>query len=183
MDMDGHGGFEVGDFFDTGSFDVICDPILYGAGQITLDYRIHSKFAPEDLSGMLDFIGRHYRKAYDRVLAGVLVAYQHYPKWDVWIDETQDFLRIDFRAKEELHPYIGAPIVDLAFCGGRTFWGLTFPGGTNKLSFEHGFCTVFEGGWLLALADNDFPLVLKWWDYYGADGNLLTRTFLSGGCG
>jgi len=176
MGMDNNGGFDVGNFFDTGSFDVSCDPILYGAGQITLDYRIHTKVNPEDLSRILSFIQEHYRQAYGQVLAGVLSAYKNYPKWDVWIDGAKDFLRIDFTEKEELHPYIGMPIVDLAFCSGRTFWGLTFPGGTNKLSFEHGFCTVFEQEKLLVLADNDFPLVLQWWDYYCTDGNILTNS-------
>ncbi len=176
MSVDYNGSYDVGDFYDTGSFDVRCDPILYGAGQITLDYRIHTIFNPEDLSRVLSFIQEKYRQAYDHVLTSVLSAYKNNPTWDVWMEETKEFLRIEFTEKEELHSHIGMPIVDLAFCNGKTFWGLTFPGGTNKLSFEHGFCTVFEQEKLLALADNDFPLVLKWWDYYYTDGNILTTS-------
>ncbi len=89
------------------------------------------------------------------------------------MDEAKNFLRINFTQKEELHACIGMPIIDLAFYNGRVFWGLAFPDGTNKLSYEHGFCTVFEQEKLLVLADNDFPLVLQWWDYYYTDGNIL----------
>ena len=174
MDIDYNGSYDVGNFFDTGSFDVKCDSKLYGSGRITLEYRIHSKFNEEDVSRILSFIQENYYHAYGQVLAGVLSAYKNNPKWDVWMEETKDFLRINFTEKEELHSYIGKPIIELASCNGKTFWGMDFPGGTNKLSFEYGFCTVFEQKKLLVLADNDFPLVLKWWDYYYADGNILT---------
>ncbi len=156
-----------------GSFKVSSDPILYGVGQITLDYWIHTKINPEDLSETLSFIQKHYRQAYDQVLDGVFSAYKNSPNWDVWVDDAKKFLRIDFAQKEELHAYIGIPIVDLAFYNGKSFWGLTFPDGTNKLSFEHGFCTVFEQEKLLILADSDFPHILQWLDYYYTDGNML----------
>lgn len=64
-DMDYNGSY------DTGSFDVSCDSMLYGSGRITLEYRIHSKFNSEYLSGILVFIQENYRQAYDKVLAGV----------------------------------------------------------------------------------------------------------------
>lgn len=165
--------YATGDFYDTGSFDVSCNPLLYGPERITLEYRIYSRSDPKDLSEILTYIQEVFRQAYDQVLSGVFSAYKHAPKWDVWMDETKEFLRIDFTEKEELHPYIGRPIVELAFCNKKAFWGLTFPGGTNKLSFEHGFCTVFEQEKLLVLADNDLPSVLKWWDHYSSDGNML----------
>ena len=88
-------------------------------------------------------------------------------------ETTHSFLRIDFTEKEELHSCLGLPTVDLAFCGGKILWGMTFSEGTNKLSCEHGFCTVFEQEKLLVLADSDFPLILKWWDYYYTNGNIL----------
>ena len=159
--------------FEVGSFEVIADPILYGSGQITLNYRLHMEFAPENLSKLLSFIQGYYRQAYDQVLGGVFSAYQKNPKWDVWVDEIKSFVRIDFTQKEGLHAYMGMPIADLAFDQGKSLWGLTFPGGANQLSFEHGFCTVFEGEKLLVLADNDFPLVLQWFDYYCTKGNML----------
>lgn len=157
-----------------GSFKVLSDPILYGDRWVTLGYRIHTRIDPEDLSKILAFIQGYYRQAYDQVLNGVFSAYKKNPKWDVRVDETKSFMRIDFTQKEELHAYIGIPIVDLAFYDGKSFWGLTFPGGTNQLSFEHGFCTVFEQEKLLVLADNDFPVVLQWLDHYCSDGNMLT---------
>lgn len=162
------------DMYQNGSIEVIADPILYGVEQVTLDYRIHTKIKPEDLSRVLSFIQEYYRQAYNQVLDGVFLAYKNNPKWDVWMDETKNYLRINFTQKEEFHAYIGMPIIDLAFYNGRIFWGLTFPAGTNKLSYEHGFCTVFEQEKLLVLADNDFPLILQWWDYYYTDGNMLT---------
>lgn len=155
-------------------FEVISDPTLYGTDQISLSYRIHTKSNPEERSKLLSFIRAYYRWAYAQVLEGVFSAYKKNPKWDIWIDEAKKFLRIDFAQKEELHAYIGLPIVDLAFYEGKSFWGLTFPGGTNKLSFEHGFCTVFEQEKLLVLADNDFPLVVQWMDHYNTNGNMLT---------
>ena len=160
--------------FETGSMEVIADPLLCGAGQITLEYRVHTEFDPEDLSKLLSFIREYFRQAYDQVLAGVFSAYQKNPKWDVWAEETKSFVRIDFAQKEELHAYMGMPVAELAFCQGKSLWGLTFPGGANQLSFEHGFCTVFEGETLLVLADSDFPLILQWFDYYRTKGNLLT---------
>jgi len=178
INMDYDKSYDVGDFFATGSFDIKCDPILYENGRITLDYRIHSKCHSKDLSEILSFIQKNYRKAYSQVLAGVFSAYRNNPKWDVWIEEANNFLRIDFTEKEELHPYIGIPTIDLAFCGGKIFWGMTFSGGTNKLSYEHGFCTVFEQEKLLVLADSDFSLILKWWDYYYTNGNILKTSSL-----
>ncbi len=178
MDVNYNESYDAGDFYDTGSFDVRCDTMLYGAECITLDYRIHSEFSPEDLSRIQSFIQGNYKQAYDHILAGVLSAYKNNPKWDVWMEETKDFLRIDFTQKEELHSYIGMPVIELALCSGRTFWGMTFPGGTNKLSYEHGFCAVFEQEKLLVLADNDFPLILKWWGHYYTDGNILTTSDL-----
>ena len=163
MDMEQNGGFEV-----------TADPALYGVGQITLHDRIHTKIDPEDLSNLLSFIQKYYRQAYDQVLDGVFSAYKNNPKWDVWIEEAEKFLRIDFAQKEELHTYLGMPIVDVAVYDGKNYWGLTFPGGTNKLSFEHGFCAVFEQEQLLILADNDFPIVLQWFDYHYKNGNMLT---------
>ena len=65
-------------------------------------------------------------------------------KYRYLLEEVAEQEKIDFTEKEELHPYIGIPTIDLAFCGGKIFWGMTFSGGTNKLSYEHGFCTVFE---------------------------------------
>lgn len=173
INMNDNKSYDVGDFFDTGRFDVECDPILYGIRRITLDYRIYSKCNLDGFSGILSFIQKNYRKAYSQVLAGVFSVYRNNPKWDVWIEETDNFIRIDFTEKEEIHPCLGLPTVDLAFCGGKIFWGMTFSGGTNKLSCEHGFCTVFEQEKLLVLADSDFPLVLKWWDYYYTNGNIL----------
>lgn len=172
------GSFDTGSLgtrsLDTGSFEVRCNPAFYGAEIITLDYRMHTGFSPEDLTKLLSFIRENYRHAYNCVLAGVLSAYKNTPKWDVWMEEAKHFLRIDFAEKEELHPYIGLPVVDLAFCDGKALWGLTFPGGTNKLSLEHGFCMVFEQEKPLVLADNDFPVILQWWDYYCTDGNIVT---------
>lgn len=184
VDEDRKKAFDAGNFLDKGSFDtrsldsgsfeVRCNPAFYGAEIITLDYRMHTGFSPEDLTKLLSFIRENYRHAYNCVLAGVLSAYKNTPKWDVWMEETKHFLRIDFAEKEELHLYIGLPVVDLAFCDGKALWGLTFPGGTNKLSLEHGFCMVFEQEKPLVLADNDFPVILQWWDYYCTDGNIVT---------
>lgn len=99
-----------------GSFEVTADPVLYGNGQITLEYRTHTEIDPENLSKFLSFIQRYYRQAYDQVLEGVFSAYKKNPKWDIWVEETKSFVRIDFAQKEELHAYIGMPAVDLAVC-------------------------------------------------------------------
>ena len=62
INMNDNKSYDVGDFFDTGRFDVECDPILYGIGRITLDYRIYSKCNLDGFSGILSFIQKNYRK-------------------------------------------------------------------------------------------------------------------------
>ena len=82
-------------------------------------------------------------------------------------------VRLEFAAKEELHPYIGTPNVELAFYGDSFLWGLTFGGKGNRFSIEHGLCAIFEGDILTALVDStDFPNILRWWEEYKAN-NIL----------
>ena len=122
----------------------------------------------------LDFVREHYRQGYGQVLAGVFAAYQRSPLWDVWMGDDERPARLEFTAKEELHPYMGTPDVELAFYGDSFLWGLTFGGKGNRFSIEHGLCAIFEGDILTALVDStDFPNILRWWEEYKAN-NILT---------
>lgn len=122
----------------------------------------------------LDFVREHYRQGYGQVLAGVFAAYQRSSLWDVWMGDGEPSVRLEFAAKEELHPYIGTPNVELAFYGDSFLWGLTFGGKGNRFSIEHGLCAIFEGDILTALVDStDFPNILRWWEEYKAN-NILT---------
>lgn len=154
---------------------VLCDPALYGAEEITLRYTIWREDGNrEDPKPVLDFIREYFRQGYDRVLAGTFAAYRRSPLWDVWMGDKEPFVRLEFAAKEELHPYIGRPNIEVAFGGGKVFWGLNFWGKENRLSIEHGLCAVFEGERLEALVDyTDFPSILRWWEHYKAN-NILT---------
>ena len=120
------------------------------------------------------FVREHYRQGYGQVLAGVFAAYQRSPLWDVWMGDGEPSVRLEFAAKEEFHPYIGSPNVELAFYGDSFLWGLTFGGKGNRFSIEHGLCAIFEGDILTALVDStDFPNILRWWEEYKAN-NILT---------
>ena len=163
------------DYLDCqGTFSVLCDPALYGAGETVLRYRVWreegSRWDPKEA---LDFVREHYRQGYGQVLAGVFAAYQRSPLWDVWMGDGEPSVRLEFAAKEELHPYIGSPNVELAFYGDSFLWGLTFGGKGNRFSIEHGLCAIFEGDILTALVDStDFPNILRWWEEYKAN-NIL----------
>lgn len=164
-------------FLDSqGTLSVLCDSALYGTGETALRYRVwREKGSRGNPAEALDFVREYYRQGYGQVLAGVFAAYQRSPLWDVWMGDNAKPVRLDFAAKEELHPYIGTPDVDLALSGGEmVLWGLTFGGKENRLSIEHGLCAVFEGDILTALVDStDFPNILRWWEHYKAN-NILT---------
>ncbi len=160
-----------------GTLVIPCDSALYGAEEIPLRYRVWREEAcRKDPKPVLDFIRGYYRQGYDQVLAGVFAAYRRSPLWDVWMGDGKEPVRLDFTAKEELHPYIGTPDIELALSGGETvLWGLTFGGKENRLSIEHGLCAIFEGAVLTALVDStDFPNILRWWDVYQKN-NILTN--------
>lgn len=164
------------DYLDCqGTFSVLCDPALYGAGETVLRYRVWQEEGSRgDPKEALDFVREHYRQGYGQVLAGVCAAYRRSPLWDVWMGDDERPARLEFTAKEELHPYMGTPDVELAFYGDSFLWGLTFGGKGNRLSIEHGLCAVFEGDILTALVDSaDFPEILRWWKEYKAN-NILT---------
>ena len=141
------------DYLDCqGTFSVLCDPALYGAGETVLRYRVwREEGSRGDPKEALDFVREHYRQGYGQVLAGVCAAYRRSPLWDVWMGDDERPARLEFTAKEELHPYMG-----------------------NRLSIEHGLCAVYEGAVLAALVDStDFPEILRWWKEYKAN-NILT---------
>ncbi len=161
---------------DLGTLSVPCAPALFGAGETALHCRLwREKENQEDPEAALAFIREHFRQSYDRVLAGTFAAYRRSPLWDVWMGDGREPVRLDFAAKEELHPYIGGADIDLALCGReQPLWALTFGGPDNRLSIEHGLCAVFEGERLEALVDyTDFPSIVQWWEWYKAD-NILT---------
>lgn len=164
------------DYLDCqGTLSVLCDPALYGAGETVLRYRVwREEGSRGDPKEALDFVREHYRQGYGQVLAGVFAAYQRSSLWDVWMGDGEPSVRLEFAAKEELHPYIGTPNVELAFYGDSFLWGLTFGGKGNRFSIEHGLCAIFEGDILTALVDStDFPNILRWWEEYKAN-NILT---------
>lgn len=161
---------------DLGSLAVPCDPTLFGAEETVLRCRLwREEEDQQDPGAALDFIREHFRQSYDRVLAGTFAAYRQFPLWDVWMGDGREPVRLDFAAKEELHPYIGRASIDLALWDGEKFlWALAFGGTENRLSIEHGLCAVFEGERLEALVDHtDFPSIVQWWEWYKAD-NILT---------
>ena len=160
---------------DLGSLAVPCDPTLFGAEETVLRCRLwREEEDRQDPGAALDFIREHFRQSYDRVLAGTFAAYRQFPLWDVWMGDGEPSVRLEFAAKEELHPYIGSPNVELAFYGDSFLWGLTFGGKGNRFSIEHGLCAIFEGDILTALVDStDFPNILRWWEEYKAN-NILT---------
>lgn len=159
-----------------GSFSFPCDPALFGAGEVTLRCNIwREEGCPAEAGPALEFVRRQYRQGYDRVLAAIFAAYRRSPLWDVWMGDTEPPVRLDFARKEELHPCIGTPEIDIALFGSGMLWALTFGGKENRLSIEHGLCAIFEGETLAALLDyTDFPYILRWWEDYKKH-NILTK--------
>ena len=80
------------DYLDCqGTFSVLCDPALYGAGETVLRYRVWreegSRWDPKEA---LDFVREHYRQGYGQVLAGVCAAYRRSPLWDGWMGDDEN---------------------------------------------------------------------------------------------
>lgn len=143
---------------------VKCDSSLYGVDEIELDCWLH-QMDNETFSNELLYIQEHYKQLYDCVLLNIFLSYLKSPKWCIWNEELNNFLRVDFTKKEELHLYIGVPTIDIMYHENKVVFGLSF-WKNNRLSIEHGFCAVFCQNELLLIADSDFENILYYWEFY-----------------
>ena len=147
-----------------GLFKVICDEKLFCTKEIELPYILYQR-EKEDFSECLIFIQKHYREMYVSILKGLFIAYSKNPKWDIWNETTNTFLRIELYSYEDIHKYIGVPTIEIMSHKGKVLFGFSF-WKDNKMSIEHGFCAVFEHSNLLLVGDSDFCNILRWWDYH-----------------
>lgn len=158
--------------FNDGLFKVLCDEKLFSVKEMELPYILYER-DNEDFSKYLVFLQEHFREMYDSVLRGLFTAYNKNLKWVIYQETTNTFLRIELNTYEDIHKYIGMPVIEIASHKEKILFGFSF-WKDNRMSIEHGFCAIFENNNLLLVSDCDFYNMLSYWDYRD-DFNILSE--------
>lgn len=155
-----------------GTVKISCDEKLYGKSLLDADYILYQS-QEETFSHELKLVQENYKQMYDDFLEQILTAYRKNARWQVWDEANQGFKRVPFEKKEDLHPYLGEPVIEVMNQAGHPVIGLSFHK-NNPLSMEHGLCAVYENLRLLMIDADDFSNMVYNWDFC-LESNIMTQ--------
>lgn len=146
----------------SGTMKVFCDKNLYGDRFLVVDYILYQNHG-EFFFHELKLVQENYRQMYDDFLGQLFIIYSKIGKCEIWDEASQGLIKIPIEKKEDLHPYLGEPVIEIMNRSGHPVIGLSFYK-NNLLSLEHGLCAVFESLQLLMINADDFSNMVYYWD-------------------